>query len=303
MSSLIAVTSIYLFILIGFTAKKVFQDRIDEKTLILISIYCLQPFLTFWGLTRAPIDFNLIYTPFMYFIIVTVSLVILIIASKFLFENEKDKSIFIAASLIGNTGNLGIPLGIALWGEMSVAYTSIINIANVFFIYTVGIYFFAKSSYSLKDSLKEMIKIPILWFAIVALIFNYMQFTIHPQIDNVLQMGAYASIVVQLVIFGIYLSKIEVRQIDYKLNLWVSGVKLVFLPAVGLLILQFSSLPSDLSAILMVSLIVPLAVNNVNIAALYNCKPLEVTTIVLISTLLFLFIIYFDLEIIKYIFN
>ena len=303
MSTIIAVASIYLFILLGFIVKKVFKEKIDEKTLILISIYCLQPFLTFWGLTRAPIDFNLIYTPFLYFVIITISLFILIISSKFIFDDQKDKSIFIAASLIGNTGNLGIPLGIAIWGEMSVAYTSIINIANIFFIYTVGIYFFAKSQFNFKDSLKEMIKIPILWFAIAAIIFNYMQFTIHPQINNILEMGAYSSIVVQLIIFGVYLSKIEIKTINYKLNFWVSGAKLIFVPVVAIIVLQFSSLPNELASILMVSLIVPLAVNNVNIAALYNCKPLDVTSVVLVSTIIFLILAYFDLEIIKGLFG
>lgn len=303
MSTIIAVASIYLFILLGFIAKRVFKERIDEKTLILISIYCLQPFLTFWGLTRAPLDFNLIYTPFLYFIIITISLLILIIASKFLFDDAKDKSIFIAASLIGNTGNLGIPLGIALWGEMSVAYTSMINIANVFFIYTVGIYFYAKSQFAFKDALKEMVKIPILWFAIIALIFNYSQIEIHPQINQILQMGAYSSIVIQLIIFGIYLSKIEIKQINYKLNFLVSGVKLIVVPLIGILVLQYSSLPNELAAILMVSLIVPLAVNNVNMAALYNCKPLDVTSIVMVSTLIFLVLAYFDLEIIKGLFG
>jgi malate permease and related proteins len=303
LSTIIAVASIYIFILLGYGIKKVFKEKIDEKTLILISIYCLQPFLTFWGLTRAPLDFNLIYTPFLYFIIITISLVILIIVSKFLFDDEKDKSIFIAASLIGNTGNLGIPLGIALWGEMSVAYTSIINIANIFFIYTVGIYFFAKSHFNFQDSLKEMIKIPILWFAFLALIFNYMRFTIHPQIEQILQMGAYSSIVVQLIIFGIYLSKIELKTLNYKLNFWVSFVKLIFVPLIAIIILQYSSLPNELAAILMVSLIVPLAVNNVNIAALYNCKPIDVTAVVLVSTVVFLLLAYFDLEIIKYIFG
>ena len=78
MSTLLAVISIYLFIFIGFIAKKVFQDDIHEKTLILISLYFLQPMLTFWGLTRTPIDFNLVLTPFLYFIIVTIVLVILI---------------------------------------------------------------------------------------------------------------------------------------------------------------------------------------------------------------------------------
>ena len=302
MSTLIAILSIYLFILIGFIAKKVFKDDIDEKTLILISIYFLQPMLTFWGLTRSPIDFNLMFTPFLYFIIITISLVFLVLVGKKLFNDTQDRSIFIVASLIGNTGNLGIPLGIALFGEMSVPYTSIINIANIFFIYTVGIYFYAKSFYSFKDSLMQMIKIPILWFAIFALIFNYMQFTIHPQINQILEMGAYATIVLQLIIFGVYLSKTQIKSHNYKLSLSVSFIKLIFVPVIGIIVILLAGIPNEIATILMVSLLVPLAVNNVNIAALYKCKPYDVTAVVFISTVLFLILIYFDLEIIKLLF-
>jgi len=301
-STLLAITSIYLFIFIGFIAKKVFQDDIDEKTLILISLYFLQPMLTFWGLTRAPIDFNLVLTPFLYFIIVTIVLVLLIFVGKYLFDDSKDRSIFIATSLIGNTGNLGIPLGIALFGESSVPYTSIINIANIFFIYTVGIYFFAKSSFSFKESILQMVKIPIIWFALFALYFNYRGFHIHPQLELVLQMGAYATIVIQLIIFGVYLAKTKIASPNYKLSLSTSFVKLIFLPIVGIAVVFLSPLSNDIGAILIISLLVPLAVNNVNIAALYDCKPYDVTAIVFLSTVLFLVLIYFDLRVIDFIF-
>ena len=288
MSTLLAIISIYFFILIGFIAKKVFKDDINEKTLILISIYFLQPMLTFWGLTRAPIDYNLVFTPFLYFIIITIVLIILIFTGKYLFDDDKDRSIFIASSLIGNTGNLGIPLGIALFGESSVPYTSIINIANIFFIYTVGIYFYAKSAYSFKESLKSIVKIPILWFAIFALIFNYLEFSIHPQIDKVLVMGAYATIVLQLIIFGVYLSKTKIRSHNYKLSLTVSFTKLIFIPIIGIIVVLISGFDTQIAYILIVSLSLPLAVNNVNIAALYDCKPYDVTAVVFTSTVLFL---------------
>ena len=283
-------------------AKKIFKDEINEKTLILISIYFLQPMLTFWGLTRTPIDFNLAYAPFLYFLIVSIVLFILIISSKYLFDNKQDKSIFIAASLIGNTGNLAIPLGIALFGESSVPYTSIINIANIFFIYTVGIYFYAKSSFTFKDSLKSMVKIPIIWFAIFALFFNYMEFSIHSQFEIVLRMGAYATIVMQLIIFGVYLAKTQIQSLNYKLSISVNFVKLIFLPFIGLIVILFSGLSNEIATILMISLLTPLAVTNVNISALYNCKPYDVTSIVFISTVLFLCLIYFDLEILKLVF-
>jgi predicted permease len=227
----------------------------------------------------------------------------LIFTSRFLFTDDKDKAIFIVASLIGNTGNLSIPLGIALFGESSVPYTSIINIANIFFIYTIGIYFFAKSSFSMKESFISMIKIPILWFAFIALVFNYLQIDIHPQLNLILEMGAYSAIVIQLVILGVYLSNVKLTNHDYKLSLSISFVKLLVLPAVGIVFALFSTLSSEISIILIISLFAPLAVTNVNIAALYNCKPNTVAGAIFVSSFLFLILIYFDLEIVKYIFN
>ncbi len=299
MEAFVSVFSIYLFILIGFISKKVFQDDINEKTLILISLYFLQPILTFWGLTRAPIDYNLILSPIIYVLIITITLGLFILVSIKIFDDEKDRSIFIAASLIGNTGNLGIPLGIALFGEQSVPYTSIVNIANIFFIYTVGIYFFAKGKYDLKKSIKSMVKIPILWFTVFALIYNYLELPISKEMDHMLQMGAYATIVLQLIIFGVYLAKTQIKSQNYKLSLNISVAKLVILPVIGLMIILVSPLDSYVASVLMLSLIVPLAVNNVNISALYDCKPYDVTAAVLVSTLIFLVILYIDLAVIK----
>ncbi len=300
MEALLSILSIYIFIIMGYIAKKTFKDDINEKTLILLSLYFLQPLLTFWGLTRANIDYNLILSPALYVVIITITLILLIFTAPLFFKDSKDRSIFIAASLIGNTGNLGIPLGIALFGEASVPYTSIVNIANIFFIYTVGIYFYAKDQYSLRQSINSMIKIPILWFAILALGYNYLELPINIQIDKILQMGAYATIVVQLIIFGVYLASTKLSENNQSLAFSVSLVKLIILPLIGLIVIILSGLDSFVASVLMLSLIVPLAVNNVNISALYDCKPYSVTAAVLISTVLFLFVFYFDLMVIEY---
>lgn len=303
MNTLIAITSIYLFIFIGYFYKRIFKNAIDEKTLILLSVYFLQPILTFWGLTRTPLNTDLVFVPTLYLAIVLTVLVFLIVIAKFLFEDKKDKSIFIVSSLIGNTGNLSIPLGIALFGESSVPYTSMINIANVLFMYTIGVYFYAKSSFSLKDSIKSMLKIPILWVAGFSLIYNHFELPIHPQINQILQMGGYSAIVIQLVILGVYLSSISLRGHHYKLSLSVSFVKLILLPIVGILFVLGTDLSNDIASILIISLFAPLAVTNLNMAALYNCKEFEVAGIIFVSSFLFLFLIYFDLEIVQYIFR
>ncbi len=303
MEALLSILVIYSFIVLGFGAKKVFKEEIDEKSFILLSIYFVQPILTFWGLTRTKIDFNLLFTPFVYFIVVTSTLLFLIFLAPILFKNTKDRSIFASTGLIGNTGNLAIPLGIALFGMASVPYTSIINIANIFFIYTVGIYLLAREKYTLKQSLFSMVKIPILWFALFALLFNYFDLTIHPQVDKALEMGSYTAIVLQLMIFGIYLAKVGFRIQNLKLTFFTTLVKILLLPAVGIVVALAFELEPFIAGILIISLATPLAVNNVNLAALYDCKPLDVTSVVLFSTLTFLLCFYFLLQVIHHFFG
>ena len=303
MEALISIAMVYVFIVLGFVAKKIFQKQINEQTLILISLYFLQPILTFWGLTRTPINQELLLIPFVYLLIVGIVLLFSITASQYILKDQKERSIFIAASLIGNTGNLGIPLGIALFGEQSVAYTSIINIANVFFIYTVGVFFYAKGEFSIKQSLIQIVKIPILWFAIFAIAFNFTGIAINPSIDKFLEMGAYATIVMQLMIFGIYLADVKIKTIDYGFCAKITTVKHFMLPIVGLAAVWLFKLNPYISAILLLELSVPLAVNNVNMAALYKCNPTKTTEAILFTTLFFVFAIYFYMQLFWYILN
>ena len=71
----------------------------------------------------------------------------------------------------------------------------------------------------------------------------------------------------------------------------------------GLGVILVSSLNPYVAAILLMELMVPLAVNNVNMAALYNCRPHDVTSTILISSLAFIAFIYFYLGIIQHFFG
>ncbi len=272
--------------------------------MVLLSLYFFQPILIFWGLTKAPINYEFIASPLIYLAIVFIVLLFLLLINKRIFKDRTDQSIYLATALIGNTGNLGIPLGIALFGIASVPYTSIINIANVLFIYIFTVYFFAREQFSLKDALLAILKIPGIWFAILALVVNYNGITIGKNISTALEMGAYTSMVMQLLIFGMYLCSIKVKSIPWYNSLQISFVKHLLLPAFGILfVLNFTSLNSYVASILIMELMVPLAVNNVNLAALYNCKPSDVAATILISSSLFVLLLYFYIEVINYFFK
>lgn len=301
MSSIIfSILGIYIFIILGFIAKKSFKEQIDDKTITLINVYFLQVFLTFWGLLVRPVNVTLLYAPAIYLgIVILVLIFTALLAHKF-FKDKKDYSIAMVAALIGNTGNLGIPLGIAIFGQESIPYTTVINLVNVFIVYTIGVYYYSRGTYDAKTSLKNIIKLPILWAAILAIILSVNSYKPSEAMMQTLMMGAYASMTMQLFLFGIYLYGTKIKEISRSLLIWVMSFKFIILPSIAFIVLYFIELDSMIKGIIFIELLMPLAIANVNLASLYECKPKLVTALVFISSFIFLGIIFIGVEVLAY---
>lgn len=285
----ISIGSIYGFIAMGYAAKKLLKEEINEKGLILLSIYFLQPMLSFWGLSTKPIDAELLQAPFIYIAISLGFVFISFFIARLFFTDIKEQSIVTICVIIGNTGNLGIPLGIALFGEASIIYTSMINVANVFIVYTLGVFFYSRGNFSIKESLYNIFKLPVIWFALFALILNLLHVSIHPSLLKSLEMGAYCTMVIQLIIFGMYLCNVKVKSLNKPLLLHVSLIKFILTPLIaGWVLFSFLSLEPMVATLIFLELIVPLAVTNVNLSALYDCKPIDVTALVFFTSALFI---------------
>jgi len=301
MSSVIfSILSIYVFIIMGYISKMSFKEKIDDKTITLINVYFLQLFLTFWGLLIRPIDISLVLAPSIYLLIVTVLVIVSAFVAKFLFANKKEYSIATVAAIIGNTGNLGIPINIAIFGEESIPYTTVVNLVNVFVVYTIGVFYYSRGSFDTKTSLVNILKLPILWAAFIAILLSLNEVQIHSSIMNMLMMGAYASMTMQLFLFGIYLYGTKIKEISKTLVIWVLTFKFVLLPLIAFIVLSSIEMDRMIKGIIFVELLMPLAVANVNLASLYECKPRVVTALVFISSILFLGVIFIGVELLHY---
>ena len=287
-SILLSVLSVYIFIVLGFMSKMSFKEQIDDKTITLINVYFLQVFLTFWGLLIRPIDINLLYAPSIYFVIIMLVLILSALLAKKLFADKKEYSIATVAAIIGNTGNLGIPINIAIFGEESIPYTTVVNLVNVFFVYTFGVFYYSRGSFDAKTSLINIVKLPVLWAAIVAIVLSINHYEPSKVILNTLMMGAYASMTMQLFLFGIYLYGTKINEISKTLTLWVMSIKFILFPLITFVILYFIELDKMIKGIIFIEIMMPLAVANVNLASLYNCYPRVVTALVFLSSVMFL---------------
>ncbi len=264
------------------------KEELNEKSIVKLNIYFLLPILAFWGLLTQKIDTQILKVPFIYLLICVIALVFTIRIAKKFFSDPKDISIVSMASITGVTGSIGIPLGIALFSKSSVIYTSLINTMSMLFVYTVGVYIYSRGSYGIKKSFINIFKMPIIWASILAIIFNIFDLHVNKSFFKTLEMGAYAAIVMQLIIFGVFLKDTKIKEVSIKLLSVVMSLKFILIPIIATFILYIFHLEKlPLSAILL-ELIVPLAITNVSLASLFDCKPQIVTSLVFISSIIFI---------------
>ncbi len=280
LESILSILFVYLFILLGLIAKKIFKEQMDSKTLTIFSVYFLQPFVAMWGFSTAKLSIEHGYVVLYYFGIIFILLTPTLFIAKRLFDNPKKRAIFSIAGFVGNTGNIGIPLGIALFGESSVIYTTLINIANVFVVYILGVYIYSRGSFSIRESLKNIIKIPIIPASIIAILINIYGLDFPKQIENLLKMGAYGGIVLQLFLLGTFLYGIKITELDRRLLVGTLSQKFLIVPLMTLILLQFTNLSIYTKEIIFMEMMTPTSCGKYKFSLLYDCKPKSGSTLI-----------------------
>ena len=292
-TTIYSIVFIYIFIFLGYLAKRIFKRDINTKTLTIISVYFLQPFVTMWGFSTTKLYTQHLDATYIYLIVVISILIPTVMLSKLLFKDVREKAIFSIAGFVGNTGNIGIPIGIALFGEQSVIYTTLINICNVFIVYTIGTYIYSRGSFNIGKSLLNIIKIPIIPFSILAIFINIYNIPISKEILGFLKMGAYAGIVMQLFLFGTFLYGIGLNKLNPKLLIGTLSIKFILLPIATVFVFSlFPHVHLYAQGVILMEMFMPLAIANINLASLYGCKPKDVTSLILVSTIIVIPIIF-----------
>ncbi len=170
---------------------------------------------------------------------------------------------------------------------------------NVFIVYTLGVYFYSRGHFSVQESIRNIFKLPILWFACLALAINFYKIELPFEIMRVLEMGAYTSMVLQMIILGMYLQGVRLNHLNLKLIIHVNIIKFVILPALTFFIVQLTPFSTMVKGIIFLELFMPLAVANVNLGSLYECKPKDITALIFVSSLLFLGLSFFALYVLE----
>ena len=281
---------LHIFVIFGGLAKYFFKDAINERGFVLVSIYFLQPLLIFWGILIRPIDWTIVAVPLIYLGVLCIATV-LVIPLRFTTTDKKNKAILQITGIVSNTGNLGIPFGLLLYGPESVPYTAMINLANSIFVCTFGAYRYSRGTFPISKSFINVLKLPMIWSAGLAIFWQLMHWEFNQQLMQIFEMAAYSTMVLQLMIFGMFIATIQRNQLEIKNIVIVQLTKYLLLPVLMVVIIPTTSLPDLAAKCLLLQSIMPIAVNNMNLAALYNCYPQKVAIHAILSTAISLIIV------------
>ncbi|WP_419769880.1 MAG: AEC family transporter [Candidatus Marinarcus sp.] len=288
------ITPLYFSIVLGFFSTK-FLDC-NKETVAKILLYILAPLIIFNATLSVHINSSVIFLPIFFFIL---SLIIAFGTLPIFYQIFKDNSANVLSFSVatGNTGNLGIPIAILFLEPKLVDVYIFTVLASMLYQNSVGYYITAKSAFTTKESLKKVMKLPVIHAFILGLIFNILGFKM-PEVFipyTIYLKGTYA--ILGMMLLGMGLEHMKTNGGFDKLFVSLAlFVKFILWPLLVLAFIcadknYFHFLDQDLYLVMFIFSIVPLAANTVTVATLLNVKPEKMAVAVLISTLISLFYI------------
>jgi hypothetical protein len=259
---------------------------VNPRSVSKIAFYIFSPCLVFSLLTSDQLNGDAItqMAVFAALIILIMGAITALIGYALRFE----RSIIIALMLtvmFGNAGNFGLSLNLFAFGEEALVYASVYFVTSAILVYTLGIVLASWGKSNLRASMLGVLKVPVVYAVILALVFRYFNLSLPLPIDRTVSILSDAAIPVMMVLLGIQLYHAKWSESTFSLGL-SNFLRLVASPAlaIGLSMLFQLEGPEYQAAVLESA--VPTAVLVTVLATEYNIQPAFVTTAVFTSTLL-----------------
>ncbi len=184
-----------------------------------------------------------------------------------------------------NAGNFGLSLNFFAFGEEALAYGSLFFVTSAIITYTVGVTIASMGKSSLGNSLKGLIKIPVVYAVILALIFIIMNWELPLPLSRSVSLLSDAAIPGMLLVLGLQLQNNH-RTSNLRALVLANGMRLLGGMGVGLLMAAIFGLQGMAYNAGVLESSMPTAVLSTILATEFDAEPAFVTSAVFSSTLL-----------------
>lgn len=288
------ISPLYLNIAIGYVLTRYFKVKRDYIATLLI--YILGPIVIFFATLSIEINLQLLFLPI--FVFLFGSSIAFYILRRY--KNDwKDASINTLAFTCGtgNTGYFGIPLAMILLSPEAANIFIFATLASLLYENTTGFYVTAKGSFTARQSIMKVIKLPLLYAFVAGLTLNFLGFRTPEMIVPYFEGFKWAYGILGMMMLGMGMKGFNLQEdLDKKYMRVAYFYKFIFWPLFILMIIFVDRnfigfLNEEIYKVLFLFSVVPLAGNTVTLAVLLKAKPEKASFTVLLSTLISVFYI------------
>ena len=278
-----------IIILIGYLFGKL--TRIDFRPVADIALYVGAPVLAFFSLLTSPIVWSEA-TKVWSAALIIISSCGVIAYLIFTLLRQKHTGLYLPIAIM-NTVNLPFPIVYLAYGATGLMAAALFSIPVTLVLFSFGVYLVAGKRW--QENIKEVLKIPVLYAAVLGLLFNFLEIEIPDFAFNALDLLAKMGIPLILLVLGYNISRIRITSLPT--TLLASFLRVGVGLAVGFLVADLLDISGVYRSVVILESAMPAAAMSAIVTTKFRSEEDLVASVVLTSTIISIIIIPFLLHI------
>ncbi len=205
--------------------------------------------------------------------------VVMALSMLLIWATGVDRRTFLAPTIFGNTGNLGLPLAVFAFGELGLGYAVVVFAVMAVLTFTIGI-----RMVSGHGSARKVLSEPMVWATLLGALFLWQGWHTPRWLTNSLELAGQLAIPLMLFTLGVAVARLTPRGIGRAALL--SAAKLAIGVGAGIAVGWGMGLDPVAFAVLILQLATPVAVTSYLLAERYDADAEAVAGFVVVSTLM-----------------
>ena len=261
----------------------------ETRQLLTLVLYFLLPCMVFNTFFNAQISLGDFYKTVLFCVLNMILLwAIANITGKILKLNAPEVAGLTLISTLTNSVNYGLPLVLLAFGQAGLDKASVYVVISMILVNTFGVYFAARSSFSIKDAVRSVFSLPAVYAVLLAVFLRGFSLHLPAGIETGIDMVAKSYSPVVLAILGAQMAGVGNTKLEYGVQkaFW-SGmiIRMLVSPLCACLVSYLLGISGTFFAVCFILSSMPVAVNAVILSEKFDASPGIVSKCILWTTL------------------
>ncbi|CAH1042618.1 AEC family transporter [Halomonas sp. TD01] len=263
--------------------------KIDPRPIATLLVYLIAPLTIFRALMNGGPTAEYLLLTLALFILVSIMALTVRWFTQHRF-GPQEGALLAFSSGTGNTGYFGLPVALILLPPEGVTLYLFCMLGINLYEFTVGFYLSARGHFSMRQSLIKIVRLPLIYAFLSALLLSALNVTLPSALMNSLDVFPATYTLLGMMIIGMTLSQVTLDAWDSRFVATCVGLRYLLWPLVMLIVVlllqALGPLAPELGMALLLLGVVPMASNVVVVAMELGIQPQKGALAVLTTTLL-----------------